>query len=270
MSMPLILKSTGSAFVLPDIGVIIGSEGSGGSDFSGIPELIRALGQSSNLRARVVAGTVKVNNGSVDLAALAGQQYLNQMWLQAGNDVAVAMGQVEGVVTDAQHGTRAGGTTHPVVTTTVDGYMSAADKVRLDGLSTFRQQFQTEIANNRTTASRYPTYDPTALLSIAFTKQSAGSTIRIDVGVTCVNSTASGVTYFDLRFDGTRIAGLGVRSPGGGSPQGISTSHLITGQPAGAHTVSVHWCNDGGTSGINVAAAPQQEHGILIVEEIGA
>jgi len=75
---------------------------------------------------------VVVNNGSVDLAALAGQQYLNQMWLQAGSDIAVAMGQVEGTISDNQHGQKATGNLHAVVTQSVDGFMAYADKTKLD------------------------------------------------------------------------------------------------------------------------------------------
>lgn len=44
----------------------------------------------------------------------------------SANDVRV------GVINDAQHGSRAGGTLHPIVTTSVAGFMSAADKVKID------------------------------------------------------------------------------------------------------------------------------------------
>ena len=46
------------------------------------------------------------------------------------NDVQV------GVITDAQHGNRGSGSLHVNVTTTVNGFMTAADKVRLDGMAT--------------------------------------------------------------------------------------------------------------------------------------
>lgn len=39
-----------------------------------------------------------------------------------------------GVISDAQHGTRAGGTLHAVATTSVAGFFSATDKTKLDGL----------------------------------------------------------------------------------------------------------------------------------------
>jgi hypothetical protein len=40
-----------------------------------------------------------------------------------------------GVISDAQHGTRGGGTTHSAATGSVAGFMSAADKTKLDGIS---------------------------------------------------------------------------------------------------------------------------------------
>lgn len=42
--------------------------------------------------------------------------------------------QVGVLATDSQHGSRGGGTQHSVVTTSVAGFMSAADKTKLDGL----------------------------------------------------------------------------------------------------------------------------------------
>ena len=41
-----------------------------------------------------------------------------------------------GVISDTQHGTRGGGTTHAAATTSVAGFMSSADKTKLDGVPT--------------------------------------------------------------------------------------------------------------------------------------
>jgi len=63
---------------------------------------------------------------------------------------------VTGEITDAQHGNRAGGTLHPVVTTTVAGFMSAADKVTFNAIpSTYL-----------TTASAAATYATIANLAL--------------------------------------------------------------------------------------------------------
>lgn len=42
-----------------------------------------------------------------------------------------------GVISDAQHGSRGGGSLHAVATGSVAGFMSAADKAKLDGIGTF-------------------------------------------------------------------------------------------------------------------------------------
>ena len=131
--MNLVLKSTGSSFVLQDVGVAI--EPSAGSTFTGIPGLIRMLGQSVALRALVQAGSVVVNNGSIDLSALDGQKYLNQLWTQSGGDVSVQMASVEGAISDFQHGSKTLGTLHAEASQSVPGFMSATDKTKLDNLS---------------------------------------------------------------------------------------------------------------------------------------
>lgn len=48
----------------------------------------------------------------------------------------VSFGSFTGAITDAQHGNRAGGSLHPVATTSVAGFMSAADKVALNAAFT--------------------------------------------------------------------------------------------------------------------------------------
>jgi hypothetical protein len=72
-----------------------------------------------------------------------------------------------GVISDAQHGTRGGGTTHAVATGSVAGFMSATDKTKLDGLPTTPPTDTLLWGNNglgTSTTARYlsPSYDPGA------------------------------------------------------------------------------------------------------------
>jgi hypothetical protein len=60
----------------------------------------------------------------------------------------VAFTDVTGTITDTQHGSRGGGNLHALVTTTVDGFMSASDKVRLNGI-------QDNAINQTTADGRY-------------------------------------------------------------------------------------------------------------------
>lgn len=152
--MDLILKSSTSDYLLADVGVVV--KAGAGSTFSNIPPLIRALAQSSGLRARVIAGTTIVNNGAVDLNAADGQRYLNQLWLMSGNDVSPQMSQVEGVISDTQHGSRSGRTLHSAVVAGVsNGFMTAADKTKLDGVVSgiFGANYQKQVDDTRTTTT---------------------------------------------------------------------------------------------------------------------
>lgn len=136
--MNLILKSTGASFILPDVGVIIATgAGSDFSDSAGCDAALRkALGQSWLLRALVSAASVVVNDGVSDLGISAGLQYLNRNWFQAGGDTNVNFAQVEGGITDTQHGNRSGGSLHAAAVAGVSaGFMSSADKTKLDAIS---------------------------------------------------------------------------------------------------------------------------------------
>lgn len=70
------------------------------------------------------------NLTSVDAATLGGQNsaYHRDLTNSTGTLPAARF-------SDTSHGNRAGGTLHPAVTTSVNGFMSAADKTKLDGIS---------------------------------------------------------------------------------------------------------------------------------------
>jgi hypothetical protein len=134
--MDLILKSSAADFLLVDVGVIIKTgAGSNFSDSAGVDATLRkALGQSRVLRGMVSAATVVVNDGSSDLGITAGLQYLNRNWFQAGADTNVSFSQIENSISDTQHGSRGGGSLHAAAVAGVsDGFLTAADKTKLDG-----------------------------------------------------------------------------------------------------------------------------------------
>lgn len=71
-----------------------------------------------------------IRNGDVVFNLIGGE-------LRAGlfNGVSViyaSFGSFTGAITDAQHGNRAGGLLHPSVTSTIAGFMLAADKIKID------------------------------------------------------------------------------------------------------------------------------------------
>jgi hypothetical protein len=99
--MHLTLKASGTDFFFKDAGVLIENAG---SSFDTDPNMIQILAKSAALRALVIAGTVIVNDGNADLAALAGQQYLVQLWLMSGNDVSPQFSHIEGTASAGQIG----------------------------------------------------------------------------------------------------------------------------------------------------------------------
>ncbi len=56
---------------------------------------------------------------------------------ETGGSDALALGSIAGTLTDAQHGSRAGGTLHPnVIAAGAAGFMTGTDKTKLDGIAT--------------------------------------------------------------------------------------------------------------------------------------
>lgn len=53
---------------------------------------------------------------------------------EAGGTDEIDLGSLAGELTNTQHGARAGGTLHAIATTLLAGFMSATDKVKLDGI----------------------------------------------------------------------------------------------------------------------------------------
>lgn len=136
--MQLILTSTMSQVLLDDAGVLVNP--APGSNFSSNSGLQRALAKSKDLRTRVLAGTVVVNDGSTDLPPAEGLAYLNQLWLQAGFDTAAQFTQIEGTITDLQHGNRGSGALHLEATPLLAGFMSPGDKGKVDDLYGIRAE----------------------------------------------------------------------------------------------------------------------------------
>jgi len=64
-----------------------------------------------------------------------------------------------GVISDSQHGTRGGGTTHDVVTQSVAGFMGTADKAKLDNIAGSSFNAATQTLNASLTL--IPVYTPT-------------------------------------------------------------------------------------------------------------
>lgn len=89
MATLILKKPTAGDFFISDVGIII--PGLGQDTFTEA-ELIRRLATSDNTRSAVTGGTLIVNDGSSDLSAAAGIEYLEQLWVQAGYTVTGPVG----------------------------------------------------------------------------------------------------------------------------------------------------------------------------------
>lgn len=129
----LVLKNnTASPVTISDVGYVL--PGSGSDTFTN-PEHIRVLAVSEHLRTLIAATDVTVNDGMSDLSPAAAVVYLEKLWSRGGWDDAIDIPDLTGVISDAQHGSRGGGSLHALATTLVSGFMSDTDKVKLDGIA---------------------------------------------------------------------------------------------------------------------------------------
>lgn len=102
------------------------------------------------------------------------------------NDVQVGV-----LATDAQHGTRGGGTQHALVTTTVAGFMSSADKVKLD-------------ANHL----------PLGYVSGATLTWASTSTVTVGTGGV-ISRLRDSTDNMNIQFSGTLTANIAIAGAGG-------------------------------------------------------
>jgi hypothetical protein len=109
----------------------------------------------------------------------------NQLNVGANADGSIVVNaddvQVGVLATDAQHGVRGGGTQHAAATVGVNGFMSAADKTKLDGIETgataetFRQE--------RVTTQNITNADVTLTDTLNFVPKSAASVLLFFNGI---------------------------------------------------------------------------------------
>jgi hypothetical protein len=127
--------------------------------------------------------------GDLELGELAVNTYDGKLYMKK-NDGTEAIVEITGS-DDTRHGTRAGGTLHAAATTSVAGFMSAADKTKLDGVATGADA--TGAAINAATAKTTPVDADTVGLI-----DSAASNVLKKLSWANIKATLK--TYFDTLY----------------------------------------------------------------------
>jgi hypothetical protein len=150
--------------------------------------------------------------------------------------------QVGVLATDAQHGTRGGGTLHAEATTLVAGFMSAADKTKLDGITptVFGTEFESDFE-----ATEQSTTSPVYVTPYSYTTASlpAGDYMvqwTFDAGEESDKEASHRVT-----IDGTEVSNAEWRIKEGIENDGtawfpFSGQHVLT-LGAGTHTIAFQY-----------------------------
>lgn len=137
-----------------------------------------------------------------------------------------------GTVSDAQHGNRGGGTLHAVATPSVAGFMSAADKTKLDALFDYSDYIENE-GTVTETGGAFVT-----ATTLAFTAPAAG-TYRIHWSFEARNLTLNAVTRTRVQLDGVDQAFADVALTTNVTAEFPVSGYREVALTAGAHTLTL-------------------------------
>lgn len=233
MAATLIIKNnTASVVTIADVGMLIPASG---QDSYADAQQIVELSASNSLRDLLTASTLTVNDGSSDLSLAQALIYLEKLWSRRGQVEAIQIPDLEGVISDVQHGARGGGTQHIVASASINGFMLAADKVKLDNL-------QPSVVTgghfvDRTTLYGTSSNTYVAFLSYTFTSAASTSEIQILYGAGQQNSNGSATNYYGLYIDTVFHRSCGVRVSAASQPQPAVLQHQVAVSPSTSVTV---------------------------------
>lgn len=209
------------------------------------------------------------------------------------------------LATDAQHGVRGGGTQHSVVVAAgAAGFMTGADKTKLDGIavnaaaltaaapvdpssspaavgvsaqaarSDHKHHYASPASPNTVFAELAANTTTTSVafvalgLSVSITIL-AGSFVLIHFTVCGDNNTGNATVFFRVRVDGVVQRATAISQPLTANEASSGAIILrIAGLAVGAHTVDVQWRVSAGTGGVRPVGNPDSDHASLYVQEI--
>ncbi len=161
----------------------------------------------------------------------------------SGGGDALSLGSVAGTLTDTQHGNRGGGTLHSAATASAAGFMSASDKVKLDGVQSGAEVNQNAFSSVKVVDSGGVSKgqaDADAKTDVLTLKESTGISLSVDVGTDTITIAATG----------------------GGLPAAHASTHVTGGTDVIPDAVA------GGASGLMSGADKQKLDGIQAGAEV--
>jgi hypothetical protein len=159
------------------------------------------------------------------------------------------------------HGSQTDGTLHAAATTVTPGFLSTADKTKLDALPALKQTVFVEQAVDTTrNTSSFGT-----LLTTNITTGANAIKVSFSAGVS--GTTANRHAQFRLLIDGVVQRGTGAWCVSANNSMSASLIFKKT-VTAALHTVTVEWAAASGVVSIRPVTAPNTEHASLLVEEV--
>ncbi len=171
--------------------------------------------------------------------------------------------QVGVLATDAQHGVRGGGTQHAAATTSVAGFMSSADKTKLDALGAVLISQVVLAANKSTTNVANP---PATDKLLTNTVTIAGTFLLIRAMAHASGSTGIRI-YFAIYVDGALMARDWAFADTVSGEGEANFEVLVTGLSPGARVIDLYWSvNTAGTASCNVVTTPELHRATLTAQ----
>lgn len=166
------------------------------------------------------------------------------------------------------HGNRGGGTLHAVATGALAGFMSAADKSKLDGITAGANPSVWVFSKFAEVGADVTKSDdtPADLLTLNITVGTSCA-LAIWASVGCSNTGASTINLFRVLVDGVFVRGAGTSAAGASDPQGVNIVYRKN-VAAGAHTVKIQWSTSGGTLRVRPITASSTEYATLLVAQV--
>lgn len=168
------------------------------------------------------------------------------------------------------HGSQTTGTHHAAaIAGGTSGFMTGADKTKLDSLPYYKQTVYNDLAVDTNNANATWVSPGGDLLTSNITT-TAGTRLIITATAAFSFTTNNRIGYFRVLIDGTPGRGFAASCGSSGTQSSVSRTKVVTGLAAGAHTIVLQWRVSAGTAQIRPVSQPDAECVSLVIQEVVA